>query len=84
MTGNTPSVQPAILNGFRLCAPASISGMRELAKSTGSVDTLKLAILVALSISDDLQKVREELQKLDESVSRRSLACALMLDRIIP
>ena len=58
--------------------------MRELTKSSGSVDTLKLAILVALSLADDLQKIQEELKKLDESVSRRALACTSLLDRIIP
>ncbi len=65
-----------------LCASLDMR-MRELAKSTGSVDTLKLAILVALSLEDDLKKIREELKRLDESVSRRSAACTSMLDRII-
>jgi cell division protein ZapA len=57
--------------------------MREIADSTGAVDTLKVAVLAALSLADDLQKSREELKKLDDSVSRRSLACVSMLDRII-
>ena len=57
--------------------------MREVAASTGSVDTLKVAVLAALSLADDLQKAREELKRLDESISRRSLACVSMLDRII-
>ncbi len=56
--------------------------MREVAASTGAVDTLKVAILAALSLGDDLQRLREELSKLDESVSRRSLACASLLDRL--
>jgi cell division protein ZapA (FtsZ GTPase activity inhibitor) len=58
--------------------------MRELAASTGAVDTMKLAILVALSLTDDLLKVQEELKRLDDSVSRRALACVSMLDRIFP
>ena len=57
--------------------------MREVAASSGSVDTLKVAVLSALSLAEDLQKAREELKKLDDSVSRRSLACVSMLDRII-
>jgi cell division protein ZapA len=65
-----------------LCASLD-KRMREVAGSTGSVDTLKVAVLSALSLADDLQKAREELKKLDESVSRRSLACVSMLDRII-
>jgi cell division protein ZapA len=66
-----------------LCASLD-KRMREVAESTGAVDTLKVAVLVALSISDDLQRVQEELKRLDDSVSRRSLACVSMLERIIP
>ncbi len=66
-----------------LCATLD-KRMRELATSTGAVDTLKLAVLVALSLTDDLMKVQEELKRLDDSVSRRSLACVSLLDRIFP
>jgi cell division protein ZapA (FtsZ GTPase activity inhibitor) len=57
--------------------------MREVAASTGAVDTLKVAVLAALSLGDDLQRVRDELKQLDDSVSCRSLACVSMLDRFI-
>ena len=66
-----------------LCASLD-KRMREIAASTGAVDTLKVAVLAALSLGDDLQRVRDELKKLDESVGRRSLACASMLDRFLP
>jgi cell division protein ZapA len=56
--------------------------MREVATSTGAVDTLKVAVLAALSLADDLEQTGEELKKLDESVGRRSLACVTMLDRL--
>ncbi len=56
--------------------------MREIATSTGAVDTQKVAILAALSLADDWQRTRDELEKLDESVRRRSLACISLLDRI--
>ena len=65
-----------------LCASLD-KRMREVAGSTGAVDTLKVAMLAALSLTDDLQKVRDELKRLDDSVGRRSLACVSMLDRII-
>jgi cell division protein ZapA len=55
--------------------------MREIATATGAVDTLKVAVLAALSIADDMQRAREELMKLDESVGQRSIACVGMLDR---
>ena len=57
--------------------------MREVAASTGAVDTLKVAVLAALSLADDLCRSREELKRLDESVGRRSLACVSMLDRFL-
>jgi len=56
--------------------------MREVAASTGAVDTLKVAILAALSLGDDLQRIQEELNRLDDSVGRRSLACVSLLDRL--
>jgi cell division protein ZapA len=55
--------------------------MREIAGATGAVDTLKVAVLAAISIADDMQRARDELMKLDESVGKRSIACVGMLDR---
>jgi cell division protein ZapA (FtsZ GTPase activity inhibitor) len=55
--------------------------MREIASATGAVDTLKVAVLAALSLEDDLQRTRDELKQLDDSVGRRSTACVSMLDR---
>lgn len=57
--------------------------MREIAEFSGTVDTLKLAILVALSLADDLDRIREELKKMDESLTRRSLECVSMLERFL-
>ncbi|MBN2242873.1 MAG: cell division protein ZapA [Acidobacteria bacterium] len=57
--------------------------MREVADSTGTVDTFKVAVLAALSLADDLQRSRDELKKFDESVGRRSIACVSMLDRAL-
>jgi cell division protein ZapA len=57
--------------------------MREISASSGSADTLKVAVLAALSIADELFRAREALQKMDDSVSRRSLACVSMLDRFL-
>jgi cell division protein ZapA len=57
--------------------------MREMAAASGSVDTLKVAVLAALSFADELSRAREELQKMDDTVSRRSLACVSILDRFL-
>ena len=56
--------------------------MREIANSTGAVDTLKVAVLAALSLADDAQRAREEMKKFDESIGRRSLACVSLLERL--
>jgi len=56
--------------------------MRDISESTGAVDTLKVAVLAALSLADDMERAGEDLKKLDESVGRRSLACVSMLDRL--
>lgn len=57
--------------------------MREVAASTGAVDTFKVAVLAAISLADDLQRSRDELHQFDESVGKRSLACVSMLERIL-
>jgi cell division protein ZapA len=63
-----------------LCADVD-KRMREIAAATGAVDTMKVAVLAALSLADDLQRAQDELKRMDESVGRRSLACVSMLNR---
>jgi cell division protein ZapA len=55
--------------------------MRETAAVSGSVDTLRVAVLAALSLAEELNRALGVLQEMDENVSRRSLACVTMLDR---
>jgi cell division protein ZapA len=57
--------------------------MREYAQASGSVDTLKVAILTALGLTDELERAREALRKMDDAVSRRSIECVSMLDRFL-
>ncbi len=57
--------------------------MRQISDESGSVDTVKVAILSALSLADDLRRAREQLRQMDESLSRRSLECVSMLDRFL-
>ncbi len=57
--------------------------MREVAEASGAVDTLKVAILVALGLADDLERVHEELKRIDETLGRRSLECVSMLERFL-
>jgi len=57
--------------------------MRNVAEATGSVDTIKIAVLVALNIADEARRAKEEVRILDEAISKRSTACVTMLDRFI-
>jgi cell division protein ZapA len=57
--------------------------MREVAGMSGSVDTFKVAVLTAISLADDLQRSRDELQKFDESIGKRSIACVSLLNRVL-
>jgi cell division protein ZapA len=68
---------------LRLLAEVVDQRMRELAASTGTVDTLKLAILAALSLSEELERARRELRVIDETLSRRSLECVSLLERLL-
>ena len=58
--------------------------MHEVAKASGSVDTLKVAVLAALSIADDVRRAKDETMKLDDAVGKRAIACISMLDRFLP
>jgi cell division protein ZapA (FtsZ GTPase activity inhibitor) len=57
--------------------------MREIAASSGTADTMKVAVFAAISLADDLQKAWDELKKFDESVGRRTQACTSILDRFL-
>jgi cell division protein ZapA len=64
----------------RLCVDLD-QRMKVIAESSGTADTLKVAILTALSLADELSRIQNELKEMDESVSRRSLECVTLLDR---
>ena len=67
---------------LKLCAVLD-ERMRMTAEATGVVDTLKVAVLAALSIADDVRRAKEETIKLDEAIGKRSIACVSMLDRFL-
>lgn len=56
--------------------------MHEIASSTGAVDTVRVAILAAVGLGDELQRLRNELQQLDDSVARRSASCVSVIERL--
>jgi cell division protein ZapA len=57
--------------------------MREVARESGTVDTMKVAILAAVSLTDELLRAREALKSMDDTLSRRSLECVTVLDQFL-
>ena len=57
--------------------------MREATETSGVVDTMKVAILAALTLAEELARTREELRKMDDAVGTRSTAVASILDRFL-
>lgn len=57
--------------------------MREISSGTLTVDSLKVAILAALHIADELHRLRRLHDQADSQLASRSGECAEMLDRIL-
>ena len=57
--------------------------MREISDESGSVDTVRVAILSALSLAEELHRAKDQLRQMDEALSKRSLECVSMLDRFL-
>ena len=55
--------------------------MREVAETSRSVDTLKVAVLTLLSLAEELLRAQETLEQVDHSLSKRSLEVSSILDR---
>jgi cell division protein ZapA len=57
--------------------------MRQVARGTGAVDSVKVAVLAALSIADELHNLRQNREK-DEAVLRANAErCLKLIDRAL-
>jgi cell division protein ZapA len=59
------------------------SKMREIAQGSKTVDSLKVAVLAALNIVDELFQERERSYKLDSLVYDKSVECSRQLDQLL-
>jgi cell division protein ZapA len=59
------------------------SRMREISSGTLTVDSLKVAILAALHIADELHRLKHLHEQADSQLATRSSECAEMLDRLL-
>jgi cell division protein ZapA len=57
--------------------------MREISSGTLTVDSLKVAILAALHIADELHRLKHLHEQADAQLASRSAECAEMLDRLL-
>ncbi len=57
--------------------------MREISSGTLTVDSLKVAILAALHIADELHRLKDLHEQADAQLAARSAECAEMLDRLL-
>lgn len=57
--------------------------MREISSGTFTVDSLKVAILAALHIADELHQLQDVRHQTDMQLASRSAECAEMLDRVL-
>jgi cell division protein ZapA len=57
--------------------------MREISKSALTSDSLKLAILAALHIADELDRAATRYEELNQALVDRSNKCAAMLDQLL-
>ena len=57
--------------------------MREIAQGALTADSLKVAILAALHIADELDKAKERYEELNQTLALRSSECAEALDQLL-
>ena len=57
--------------------------MNEIASATMTVDSLRVAILAALQIADELHQLRQELKNTEDEIAERSTKYAELLDQFL-
>ena len=57
--------------------------MREVARATGTVDTVKVAVLAALAISDELHALRQSREDGRDELRQRAERCLKLVERAI-
>jgi len=57
--------------------------MREIASTTLTVDSLKVAILAALYIADELYQLKRRYEQLDAQLAQRSAEAGELLDQVL-
>ena len=57
--------------------------MRAVAEVTGAVDSLRIAVLAALHLADELSHLRARQQELEDQIRQRAERCLDVVDRAL-
>ncbi len=57
--------------------------MNEVAAGTMTADSLRVAILAALNIADELYKMRRKIEQIDNTINERSTEFSQLLDNLL-
>ncbi len=57
--------------------------MREVGEATHTVDSLRVAVLAALSIADELHSLRQNQEERDRSLRERADRCLTLVERAL-
>ncbi len=57
--------------------------MREMSQGMVTVDPLKIAVMTALSIADDLHQEKEKTRHQDAMIYDKSLECTRQIDQVL-
>jgi cell division protein ZapA len=57
--------------------------MREVARSTGTVDSVRVAVLAALAIADELHTIRQGRDDVREQLRERAERCLKLVERAL-
>ena len=57
--------------------------MRQIARGSGAVDSVKLAVLAALSIADELHSLRQSRERSEAALRANAERCLKLIDRAL-
>jgi cell division protein ZapA len=57
--------------------------MRQIARGTGAIDSIKVAVLAALSIADELHSLRQSREKNEAALRANAERCLKLIDRAL-
>ena len=57
--------------------------MREIARASGMVDSVKVAVLAALAIADELHSIRDNREQNTDALRERAERCISLIERAL-